>query len=330
MAERLGALLVLVAALVGCGRSDEVVLYSSVDDYVLRDAVRAFEQESGVHVRVVGDTEATKTTGLVQRLLAERDHPRADVWWSSEPFGTIRLAREGVLEPFESEEFGGHWPEGLCASDGTWHAFAQRSRVIVYATDRVDDPPTTLDALTDPRWRGRVGIARPQFGTTRGHMAALLERWGPERFEAWLRALKSNGVRVYDGNSSVVRALAQGEIDLGLTDTDDVYAGQRNGWDVGLVLGDGADAGVPFVMPNTAGLVRDDPNPQHARELLAFILSERIERMLAESDSRNTPIRAELARELGLEPFGAEPVNLGAVSDRVPEAMALCGRVLGP
>ena len=329
MADRIAALLVVVAALVGCGRGEEVVLYSSVDDYVLREVVRAFEADTGVRVRVVGDTEATKTTGLVQRLLAERGHPRADVWWSSEPFGTIRLSGEGILGPYEPEGFGGGWPAGLCAPDATWHGFAQRSRVIVYAPARVADPPATLDGLTDARWRGRVGMARPQFGTMRGHMAALLERWGPERFGAWLRALKDNKVRLYDGNSSVVRAVAQGEIDLGLTDTDDVYAGQRNGWDIGLVLGDGGDAGIPFVMPNTAGLVRGGPNPAHARELLAFILSERVERILAESDSRNTPIRAELARELGLEPWDAG-ADLAAVAGRVDEAMTLCGDVLGP
>jgi iron(III) transport system substrate-binding protein len=80
-------LCILAVCTLACSRQPppggEVVLYSSVDDFLLREVVAAFEAESGVRVRLVGDTEATKTTGLVERLLAERGRPREDVWWSS-------------------------------------------------------------------------------------------------------------------------------------------------------------------------------------------------------------------------------------------------------
>jgi iron(III) transport system substrate-binding protein len=325
----------------GCGRSDsEVVLYSSVDDYVLDEVVAAFEDETGIRVKLLGDTEATKTTGLVERLIAERDDPRADVWWSSEPFGTVRLAQVGVLGPSETvheHDFDTGWPAPMKGFG--WYGFAMRSRVIVYASDRLDagDAPTTLAELTDARWSGRVGIAKPQFGTTRGHAAALAQRWGLEGFESWLTELEGNGLRVYDGNATVVRAVATGEIDVGLTDTDDVYAAQRNGWDVAIApfpedptSGGGGGrgggwAGVPFWIPNTAGLVRNGPNPANAQLLLDFILSADVERLIAETDSRNTPIRS---------PEGAaamaNEIDYIDVADHVPGAMAACERVLGP
>ncbi|QKK07176.1 MAG: hypothetical protein HND58_02715 [Planctomycetota bacterium] len=108
-----------------------MVLYSSVDDFVLRDVVSAFEAESGVKVRLLGDTEATKTTGLLERLIAERDEPRADVWWSSEPFGTIRLAGMGLLAPagITPPEITDAALRGrLDAADGSWFGFALRAR----------------------------------------------------------------------------------------------------------------------------------------------------------------------------------------------------------
>ena len=58
---------------------------------MLREIVVAFVDETGIEVRLVGDNEAVKTTGLMQRIIAERGRPGADVWWSSEPFATIRL-----------------------------------------------------------------------------------------------------------------------------------------------------------------------------------------------------------------------------------------------
>jgi iron(III) transport system substrate-binding protein len=345
---RILAAVLVAMLLLGCGRDDgsqrTVVLYSSVDDYLLRDVVRAFEQETGIRVRLAGDTEATKTTGLVQRLLAERASPRADVWWSSEAFGTIQLSREGLLEPFNSRheaEFEGEggWPAEMRGEKGDWYGFASRARVIVYSTQRLSEGevPTRLRDLTDPKWRNRVGLARPQFGTTRGHMGALVVICGAEQTEQWLRDMRANGMRMYDGNASVVRAVAHGEIDLALTDTDDVWAGQRNDWPVELVY-ETSDSGEtpeglcsfgPMLIPNTVAKVRGGPNPDAAAILIDFILSERVERMLAESESGNIPIRPALAAEFPRAriPAGRLP-DLQKVTDAIPEAMEICERAL--
>ncbi|TVQ62119.1 MAG: extracellular solute-binding protein [Phycisphaerales bacterium] len=349
------------AALSGCdaGDRDEVVLYSSVDTEYLREVADAFRERHGVELIVVGDTEATKTTGLMERVLAERTSPRADVWWSSEPFATIRLAEEGLLAPFEptlGEDFAGEgWPAHLVgrndAGEPIWYGSSLRSRVIVYSTTRVNeaDVPTTLHALTDPRWRGRVGIARPQFGTTRGHVGALLESWGEEAFERWLTAMQANGVRVYQGNATVVRAIADGEIDLALTDTDDVFAGQRNGWPVEMApepdeaalsaareagfFGESMGAGLPMVFPNTGGLIVGGPNPEAARVLMDFLLSAEVEQLLAETASRNRPVRPSAhAVTPGSAPDGGLRPGAGffeRVADRIPEALRICERVLG-
>ena len=84
-----------------CARHDEptVVLYASADEHIVREVIRDFERQTGITVLLVGDTEVKKTTGLVDRLRSEKDHPQADVLWSSEVFLTIALAEEGVLEP---------------------------------------------------------------------------------------------------------------------------------------------------------------------------------------------------------------------------------------
>jgi iron(III) transport system substrate-binding protein len=337
---------VLALTLVSCGRGggdgeQRVVLYSSVDDYLLRVVVRAFEQETGIRVDLAGDTEATKTTGLVQRLLAERSSPRADVWWSSEPFGTIQLSREGLLEPYTSgheAEFEGGWPVEMRGEQGDWYGFASRARVIVYNTQRLqqEQAPTRLRDLADPRWRGRIGMARPQFGTTRGHMGALVAICGPDATEAWLRRMRENGLRLYDGNATVVRAVAHGEIDLGLTDTDDVWAGQREGWPVELVFeapdaggADGLCSFGPMLIPNTVAMMRGGPNPAAAARLIEFILSERVERLLAESESGNIPVRPGLAAQFprALIPEGRLP-DLQRVADHIPPAMDISERAL--
>jgi iron(III) transport system substrate-binding protein len=344
----LGCLLVawacLAAGLGGCGRhpggagGGEVVLYTSVDDAILRPVVRAFEEESGLRVLIVGDTEATKTTGLVERMIAERARPRADVWWSSEPFGTIRLSGEGLLSAYFSPEegaFGGAWPARLRGASGDWYGFAPRARVIVYSTARVDgaDVPQSEFDLAQGRWAGRIGMARPQFGTTRGHMGFLLASCGPERYRQWLEGLKAASVRLYDGNSAVVRAAAMGEIDAGLTDTDDVYAGKRERWPVEMVYparGEGRCPPGVMLVPNTVAIVKGGPRPQAAARLLDFLVSERAERMLAQSESRNFPVHPGAADDSrGDVPQGAAIPDLREVAAAIPEALRIWEEVFG-
>jgi iron(III) transport system substrate-binding protein len=318
------------AVLAACSRADrsprgEVVLYSSIDDFVLDAVVRTFEQDTGVRVRVAGDTEATKTTGLVTRLLSEKDRPQADVWWSSEPFGTIELARAGVLGPALDLPTG--WPEHLIGRDGLWAGHALRARVIVRHPRRGASIPTDLTAWTSTAFKGRLGIARPAFGTTRGHMGMLCQKWGPEAFEAWLTALRDNDLRVYDGNATVVRKVAEGEIDAGLTDTDDVLVGQRRGWPVEMAF----DAGTTMVVPCTLGLVRGGPNAANARLLAWALLGAQVERALAQGEVGHWPVHPALEDVRSTMPWQLPEVTSAGLDDvaaMIPEAMRLATRVL--
>ncbi len=299
-------LLLALACVTGCtGETPEVVLYVSADAHVARTIVDRFEQRTGIRVLIVGDTEAKKTTGLVERLRAERDRPQADVFWSSEIFMTIGLADDGVLAPYAAEALA-DWPARWRAPDRRWYAMAARARVIVYAPDRVapEDVPKTWTDLTRRALGGRIVMADPRFGTTGGHLGAMKSYWDrvamPGYYEAFLIGLRDNAVRLLpSGNAGVVRAVADGEADLGLTDTDDVWAAQTQGLNVALVYpahshedetGNGT-----LLIPNTVSLVAGAPNAEAAGRLVEFLLSEEAERTLAESVSHNLPLRPGLA-----------------------------------
>ena len=295
------------------GTGTSIVLYTSMDEELATPLLERFEKETGIRVLMVGDTEATKTTGLVQRLIAEKDRPRCDVWWSSEVLGTIRLEREGVLtEP------------GI--------GIAQRPRLIAFSTSRLGGPgqpprPASILDLTAPSHKGRVGMARPQFGTTRGHMAALRLAMGAADFEKWLTALRDNGVRLYDGNARVVRAIADGEIDIGLTDGDDAAAAKRNHWPIDAVR----DAVYPVSTPITVARVRavkPPPGqsaiaapPDAADRLIAFLRSPDVLKLLVDGETAAEPMPTGAGR------WGA--TDWEAAAALVDEALATCERMLG-
>ena len=277
------------------GAGSKVVLYTSADQEFAQGIVASFTAKTGIRVAARYDTEATKTLGLVQRLRHEARRPQADVFWSSEIFETIRLANEGLLASYESETLA-DWPTQLRDQQGRWYGFALRGRVIGYNRNRVDakDVPASIEDLLQQRWKGRLVMARPQFGTTRGHVAAMLTHYGPQRYRTIIDGLKANQVTLASGNSSAVRMVAEGRADICLTDTDDVWVAQRNNWPVGLVYPMHGKSGT-LLIPNTVALVKDSPHPAHAATLLEFLLSAEVEEMLAMSDSHNLPIREHLA-----------------------------------
>jgi len=307
----------------------EVVLYCSVDQVFAKTVVAEFEKQTGIKVLALYDTEDSKTVGLVRKIEAESKRPIADVFWSSEVFYTIRLAREGMLACFESEATR-DWPEYLTDEAGRWYGFALRGRVIAYSTERVTaaEAPKSLEDLLDVKWKGRLVMAKPTAGTTGGDVASWFVHYGDERAREILEGLKANEIRLVDGNSTAVRMVATGQADVCLTDTDDVYAGQRNGWPIARNFLDQGGAGV-LAIPNTAAIIKGAPHRRQGRQLMDYLLSEQVERMLAQSDSHNAPIHESLAAEFE-QYFIPRPleVDYGKVAEVLTDAIATAREIL--
>jgi len=310
-------------------KKGQVVLYCSVDQVIAEPIIAEFEKKTGTKVLVRFDTEASKTVGLIQRIRAEAACPVADVLWSSEVFHTIRLSREGLLASYSSDRTK-FWPARFAGSDGRWYGFALRARVIAYNTKRVShgDAPRSLESLLDGKWKGRLVMATPEFGTPGGDLASWFAHYGTARAREILQSLKANKIRLVEGNSTAVRMIATGQADVCLTDTDDVYAAQRNGWPVAMnYLNQGADG--PLAIPNTAAVIKGSPNPEEARKLMDFLLSEELEQMLARSDSHNCPIRSSLTEQFQMYAI-PEPLDAGyeEIADHLPTAIRAAREIL--
>jgi len=272
-----------------------VVVYTSLDRPYAEPVLREFERQSGLRVRDVYDTEATKSLGLATRVASERGRPRADVFWSSEVIRVIGLQEQGLLAAYRSPNAEGI-PMRFKDADGFWTGFAARARVIVYNTKFVRQPPRSRFDFEKPEWRGAVAMANPLFGTTATEAAALFELLGPEKARAHFRALAANGLRIVNGNSVAADWTARGEVRAALTDTDDALTRMRGGAHLAMVYpdqesGDG-DALGTLVIPNTVALVRDGPNAENGRRLIDHLLSPAVEAALATGDARQMPLRS--------------------------------------
>jgi iron(III) transport system substrate-binding protein len=304
----------------------------STDRVFSEPVLREYEKRTGVRVNPVYDTEETKSTGLANRLIAEKERPQADVFWSNEPVRTLVLKSRGVLAPYRSPSAEGI-PPALMDPEGYWTGFSARIRVIAYNTKLVkpEEAPRSVFDLTDPKWRGQVAMADPRFGSTSFHVAALYAMAGDEKMDDFFRRLRANGVRVVDGNSVVRDLVARGEVKVGLTDTDDVNVAIEDGQPIAMVLPDAAGLGVP-VMPNMVSLIANGPHPEEARKLIDYLLSADVERQLAQSEAVQIPVHAGVAgpRNIpGIDTFKPMTLDYTKAATRVEDVTGRLAGILG-
>jgi iron(III) transport system substrate-binding protein len=292
------SLISLVIFLAGCARThhQEVVIYVSLDQVYSEPVLKDFEKNTGIKVKPVYDLEATKTTGLVNRLIAEKNHPRCDVFWNNEIARTIMLKEKGILAPYKSSS-AQDIPEKFKDPQGYWTGFAARARVIIYNKKllKKEETPQSIYDLLNPRFKGKISLANPLFGTTSTHSAALFSYLGEEKAKEFFRQLKENQVILVHGNSIVKDVVADGEALFGLTDTDDANVAIRQGKPVGIIYPDQESMGT-LIIPNAVSLIQGAPHPQQARLLIDYILSPAVEEKLAHANSVQMPLRPNLKK----------------------------------
>ena len=274
-----------------------LVVYCAHDSIYSEKILRDFEKRTGVKIAVRFDTEATKSLGLVELLVQEKDAPRCDVFWNNELLGTMDLADRGILAPYR----GAGWqriPEKFRDADGRWTGFAARMRVFIFNPNKLtaDKIPALLEGDLS-----RVAIAKPLFGTTLTHYCVLWQMLGADALKTWHRETRARGLVELNGNAAVKDAVASGACDLGFTDTDDFFEAKDDGKPVAFSPVRLSGKSAVLQIPNTVAIIRGTKRESDARKLADFLLSEETELALARSKSRQIPLGPVPAEKLPAE-----------------------------
>jgi iron(III) transport system substrate-binding protein len=290
------AILIVVPLLllVSCttDKKDEVIIYTAVDREYAEPVFSEFQKKTGIIVKAVYDVEASKTTGLVTRLTAEKTRPRADVFWNNEFSQTILLQEDGVLAPYFSPN-SGDIPAQFKDPEGYWTCFGGRARILIVNTDLVEkeDFPHSIYDLLDSKWPAdRIGMANPLFGTTKTHAAALYGLWGKDEAKKFFGDIRERGVRIIDGNALVRDLVARGELMMGLTDTDDACVAVDRGDPVAVVFPDQETFGT-LIVPSSVALILGGPNPQNGEKLIDYLVAAETEDALVRAGFFQTTVR---------------------------------------
>src|SRR5437867_12300939 len=272
-------ILLLAVGLNSCrsASSKALVVYVSEDQIFSEPILKDFERETAITVKSVFDTEESKSTGVMNRLIAEKDNPQADVYWANEPVRADALKQRGVSSAYDSPS-----AEGIADQfkdpDRYWTGFSARARVLL-VNARSTIRPASVTAYTEPSARGRTAIANPLFGTTTDYVAALFTIWGDDRAKTFMNEMKNNGVKTTTSNGESADFVAAGQVDFSLVDSDDAVNRKKQGKPVEIIYPDQDANGLGvLILPNAVALIKGGPHADNGKQLIDYLLSKTTER----------------------------------------------------
>ena len=283
-------IVVAVIGLSGCSsKQQEVVVYVSEDQVFSEPILKDFERETGITVKPVFDTEESKSTGVMNRLIAEKDNAQADVYWANEPVRADVLKQRGVSTPYDSPS-AKDIPDQFKDPDHYWTGFSARARLLLVNGGSTIEPQN-VTAYTEPSAKGRAAIANPLFGTTTAYVAALFTIWGDERARTFMNDMKNNAVKITTSNGESADFVAAGQVDFSLVDSDDAVNRKKQGKRVEIIYPDQEPNGLGvLILPNAVALIKGGPQPENGKKLIDYLLSKSTERKLAFADCAQIPL----------------------------------------
>ena len=251
--------------------SGTLTVYAGRSEELVGPLIAAFEEQTGLDVQV----KYAGTTDLAATLLEEGDVSPADVFFAQDAGALGAIGAAGRLADLPAETLA-QVDERFVSDDGDWVGVSGRARVVAYDTRTLaeGDLPTTIDAFTDPAWKGRIGWA-PTNASLQSFVTAYRVLNGDDAAKAWLEGIQANEPKVYEGNDAVLAAIAAGEIEVGFINHYYLMrqlAEQGDSFPVRNHFLPGGDPG-SLVNVAGAGILSSAPNPAAAQAFVDFLLT---------------------------------------------------------
>ena len=254
----------------------ELVVYSGRSKGLVHPIIKQFEKETGITVKV----RYGNTAQLAVALLEEGEKSPADLFWAQDAGALGAVSKQGLFQTLP-ESTTSKVPDKFRNSEGTWIATSGRARVLAYAPERVkaEELPKSVFDLTDAKWKGRVGWA-PQNASFQAFVTAMRILEGEEKAEEWLRGMKANGAKSYPKNTPIIRALAAGEIDLGLPNHYYLMRFKKSdsGFPVEQVFFTSGDAG-NLVNVAGIGVLKSSSHSEEVSSFVQYLLSPKVQQV---------------------------------------------------
>lgn len=330
---RVGVVAATMAALSGlwgCSEpasNNELVVYTSRNDHLIKPVFDAYTAETGITIRYITDN----ASALAARIKAEGERTPADLLITVDAGNLWNAAQMELLQPVESVVLDANVPESFTDPDKQWYGLTKRARTIVYSTDRVDpEALSSYEALADPAWKGRLCLRTSKKVYNQSLVATLIERLGTEKAEAVVTGWVGNlATDVFSNDTALMEAIVAGQCDVGIVNTYYYGRMKRDNPQLPLSLfwANQAESGVHINISGGA-VTKYAPHPEEAKALLEWMTQPEAQHLLAELNLEYpvnpTVASAEEVKSWG--EFSEDDLNVSVAGALQVEAVKLMDR----
>lgn len=307
--------------------ADEIVVYSSRIDELIKPVFDAYTAETGVPITFITDKEAP----LMQRIKAEGQNGVADLLLTVDAGNLWQAEQMGILQPIESPVIEQNIPAQYRAASHAWTGLSLRARTIAYSTERVDPASlSTYEALADKAWEGRLCLRTAKKVYNQSLTATLIENHGEQKAEqivtGWVNNLSTD---VFSDDTAVLQAIEAGQCDVGVVNT--YYYGrlhkQQPDLPIKLFWPNQGDRGV-HVNLSGIGLTRHAPHPEAATKLVEWMTGAQAQKLFADINQEfpANPKVEPSAEVAAWGTFKADDIPVEVAGKRQAEAIKLMDR----
>ena len=285
--------------------ANSLILYNGQHLQTTQALVQAFEKQTGITVTVRSDDEDV----LAAQIIQEGSRSPADVFYTENSPALMELQGKGLLAKVDAGTLAAV-PSGYSSPGGDWVGVSARVSALVYNTSdlKPSQLPSSVMDLADPKWAGKLGIA-PGETDFQPIITSIADTYGTAAALTWLKAVKANaGSHVYPDNETITAEVNSGQVEIGLINHYYWYRLRSQ-------LGAGAmHSALAYFAPRDpgyvlnvsgAGILASSKHAAAAQKFLAFLVSAAGQKIIAQTDSFEYPIRPGIAANPQLPPLSS-------------------------
>ncbi len=321
------AVLALTALSSAVQAAEEVVVYSSRIDELIKPVFDAYTAKTGVNVKFITDKEAP----LMARIKAEGENTPADLLLTVDGGNLWQAEQMGILQPMNSPVVNDNIPSQYRSSTDGWTGLSLRARTIVYSPERVEEGElTTYEALADKNWEGRLCLRTSKKVYNQSLTATLIETHGAEKTEEIIKGWVNNlATDVFADDTALVQAIDAGQCDVGIVNT--YYYGRLHAQNPDLkakLFWPNQDGRGVHVNLSGIGLTKHAPHPEAARKLVEWMTTPEAQSIFADINME-FPANPEVKSSAEVSAWGdfkADTIPVEVAGKRQAEAIMLMDR----
>lgn len=261
--------------------SDELKIYSIIHEEETLALTELFTEKTGIPVKFL----RASTGEIINRVIAEKNNPQADILLGGASSYHIQLAKENALEVYKSP-LTKNLPDYAVAPDNTWTGFCVLTLGIGINEERYSQKfpnipkPTSWEDLLNPAYKGEIVLTNPVASSTAYlFVQNQLQRLGWDDGWKYLLSLSSLVGQFPDSGSAPAKLIGTGEYALGVSYIHALAKYKAEGFKVSVIAPENTVGDVDCI-----SVIKNTKNLENAKKFVDFMLSAQAQELMSSID----------------------------------------------